>query len=102
MPLVLAAGPAVVSTVAGSNGTALLVEPRVAMTAQLVIGRLVTSTYVPVAALKVLVSGEPRVLSPSAPATALAVLAAVGQTTARWNGMPSVRPPPGFFVSTYT
>src|SRR5215472_5375676 len=34
MPVVLAAGPGVISTVAGSNGTEVSTEPRVAMVAQ--------------------------------------------------------------------
>src|SRR4051812_23763505 len=102
MPIVLEARPGVDSTVAGSNGTPVFVEPRVAMMEQPASGRLVTRTALPVEALNVLVSAEPRVLSPSAPATATAVCAAVGQITARWNGMPSSRPPPGFLVSMYT
>src|SRR5215467_2224567 len=48
MPVVLAAGPGVISTVAGSNGTLVLAEPRVASAAQAARAWLVTSVYCPV------------------------------------------------------
>ena len=59
-----------------------------------------TTAYSPVAPLKALVRGEPRLMMPAASTTATFDLGAAGQMTARWNGIPSCKPPPGFFVST--
>src|SRR5689334_20124917 len=99
-PAVFGAGPGVISTVAGLNGTAVLTEPRVAITAQLSIATGATRTSLPIDARKVLVSGEPRTIHPFGLTTAMYDWLADRQITARWNGIPSVRPPPGFFVST--
>src|SRR5690348_8142414 len=92
-PVVLGAGPAVISTVAGSNGTLVLAEPRVAITAHAGRGWLVASVYCPADARNELVSGDPRAGSPLAATTAIVALAACGQITARWNGMPGLSPP---------
>src|SRR5580700_5809758 len=99
MSVVLLAGPGTISTVAGSNGTAVSAEPGVATVAQAVRARLVTGVYCPVAGLKELVRADPRVIRPVALTTAILVLAAAGQMTARWKGMPALSPPPGFLVS---
>src|SRR5690348_3221882 len=98
-PVVLGAGPGVISTVAGSNGTLVLTDPRVAIAAHAARARLVASVYSPVAALNELVSADPRAGMPAAFTTAILVLAAFGQITARWNGMPSASPPARFLVS---
>src|SRR5690349_15725049 len=98
MPVVLAAGPGVISTVAGSNGTLVLTEPRVAIAAQADRARPVARVYSPVEDVNELVSAEARAGMPVALTTAILVLAAVGQITARWNGMPSASPPPRFLV----
>jgi hypothetical protein len=63
-------------------------------------GVSVTTVYCPVSGEKKLVRLDPRAMSPLAPTTAIVVLAAVGHTTARWNGITAARPPPPFFVST--
>src|SRR5258708_15605095 len=99
MPVVLGAGPEVISTVAGSTGAAVLTEPRVAMAVQDASDLLVARVYWPVDALNELVSDDPREGSPAAVTTAILTLAAEGQITARWNGMPLLSPPPGFLVS---
>src|SRR5215831_9860035 len=99
IPVVLGAGPAVISTVAGSNGTLVLTEPRVAIVAQAGRVRLVASVYCPVEARHELVRADPRDGIPVALTTAVWVRAADGQITARWNGMPPLSPPPGFLVS---
>src|SRR5215469_2183168 len=102
MPIVLPAGPGVISTVAGENGTAVFTEPRVATVVHAPSALLVTTVYCPVAELYELVRADPREMIPFAPTTAIAVPAAPGQMTARWNGMPELRPPPMFLVSMYT
>src|SRR5215472_18188758 len=102
MPVVLAAGPGVISTVAGSKGTLVLAEPRVAIAAHTFRAWLVASVYSPVEALNELVRAEPRAGMPLALTAAILVLAAEGQITARWKGMPSARPPPRFLVSRQT
>src|SRR5215470_12595602 len=102
MPVVLGAGPGVISTVAGSNGTAVLTDPRVAISAHAARAVLVASVYCPVEAVNELVSDDPREGSPLALTTAIFTFAAFGQITARWNGMPSASPPPRFLVSRYT
>src|SRR5258707_11619199 len=102
MPRVLRAGPGVISTVAGVNGTALLTEPRVATAAQADTERLVTAVYCPMDELNELVRADPREIRALAFTTAILVFAAVGQMTARWNGIPALRPPPTFLVSMYT
>src|SRR6516165_4145026 len=99
MPVVWAAGPPVISTVAGPDGTLVPAEPRVAIAAQAARARLVTSVYCPVEGLNELVRAEARAGIPVAPTTAILVRAAAGQITARWNGMPLLSPPPGFLVS---
>src|SRR5215469_17174407 len=99
IPVVLGAGPGVISTVAGSNGTAVLTDPRVAIVAQVDRALLVTSVYCPTEGLNELVSDDPRAGSPLALTTAILTLAAGGQITARWNGIPSASPPPRFLVS---
>jgi hypothetical protein len=60
---------------------------------------LVASVYCPVEDLNELVSDDPREGSPLAMTTAILALAADGQITARWKGMPALSPPPGFLVS---
>ena len=92
------AGPAVISTVAGSNGTLVLAEPRVAITAHAGRRWLVASVYRPAEERNELVSGDPRAGSPLAVTTAIVALAADGQITARWNGMPPLSPPAMFLV----
>ena len=57
------------------------------------------TVYSPVAGLNELVSADPRAMIPLAPTTAVLTFAAVGQITARWNGMPELSPPPWFLVS---
>jgi hypothetical protein len=99
MPVVLRAGPPVISTVAGSNGMLVLAEQRVAIIAHAGRGRLVASVYCPVAARNELVSGEPRAGSPVASTTAILALAAGGQITARWNAIPALSPPAMFLRS---
>ena len=94
-----ARGPAVISTVAGSNGTLVLTDPRVAITAHAARDWLVASVYCPVEARNELVRADPRAGIPVALTTAVWVRAADGQITARWNGMPPLSPPPGFLVS---
>ncbi len=100
--MALLAGLEVISTVAGSNGTAVLTDPRVATVAHADRTWLVARVYCPVDELNELVSADPREGSPLAFTTATLALAAVGQSTARWNGMPALRPPPVFLVSMYT
>src|SRR5262249_43412809 len=102
MLVVLGAGPGVISAVAGSNGTAVLTEPRVAMVAQLDRTLLVASVYCPVEELNELVRADPREGSPLAFTTAVLVFAAVGQATARWKGRAALSPPPGVLVSVET
>src|SRR5215469_984830 len=80
MPVVLGAGPGVISTVAGSNGTLVLTEPRVAITAHACRGWLVARVYCPVDARKELVSADPRAGSPLAPTTAIVTLAPTGRS----------------------
>src|SRR5215831_12205904 len=99
MPVVLAAGPGVTSTVAGSNGTLVLTEPRVASAAQAARAWLVAMVYCPVEGLNKLVRADPRAGMPVALTTAILVLAADAHMTARWNGIPSASPPPRFLVS---
>ena len=89
----------VISTVAGSNGTLVLTEPRVAISAHADRTRLVATVYCPVEVLNELVRDDPREGSPLALTTAVSTLAAFGQMTARWNGIPEFSPPPGFLVS---
>jgi len=55
-PMVLLAGPGTSSTVAGSNGTAVFTEPRVATVAHEPTAWLVTTVYSPVPGLNELVS----------------------------------------------
>src|SRR4030095_3865192 len=98
IPIVLAAGPATSSTVAGANGTVVPTEPRVATVAQLAL-TLVTTTYSPGAALYELVSEEPRRARPRAFTTAMCARGAVEQITARWTVWRPCKPPPGFLVS---
>src|SRR5580658_7910331 len=100
MPTVWRAAPGMISTVAGSNGTAVPAEPRVATAAHPDSGRLVMSVYWPGAGLKDQVWRDPREMRPFAATTATLTSAAAGQITARWNGMPALSPPPGFLVST--
>jgi len=54
--MVLLAGPGTSSTVAGSNGTAVFTEPRVATVAHEPTAWLVTTVYSPVPGLNELVS----------------------------------------------
>jgi hypothetical protein len=77
----------------------VLTEPRVVIAAQADRAWPVPSVYCPVEGLNELVSGDPREGGPLALTTAISVLAAFGQMTARWNGMPSPSPPPRFLVS---
>ena len=80
--MVLLAGPGTSSTVAGSKGTAVFTEPRVAMVAQLEMTRLVTTLYSPVDALNELVNEDPRLGMPEVFTTAMFVFAFELQTTA--------------------
>ena len=61
--------------------------------------RLVATVYRPVPELNELVRLDPREMIPVDPTTAVLTFAAVGQITARWNGMPELSPPPWFLVS---
>jgi len=97
--MVLLAGPGTVFSVAGSKGTAVFTEPRVATVAHDVTVLLVVTTYCPVAGRDELVPADPRAMVPLARTTAVLTFAAVGQITARCNGMPELRPPPWFLVS---
>ena len=81
--MVLPAGPGTSSTVAGSKGTAVFTEPRVAMVAQLEMIRLVTTVYAPGEALNELVNADARLGMPELFTTAMFVFATELQTAAR-------------------